>query len=101
MHSLNNIARLLGVALVGLTTSTLQRPAWGQPAPVLRAVVSADAAPEAMSQLFAELGSGERTISVPGAAWLQLQFSEVRLGPAGVLTIIDASGESQRFSQVQ
>jgi hypothetical protein len=54
-----------------------------------------------MSQLFAELGSGERTISVPGAAWLQLEFSEVRLGPAGVLTIIDTSGESQRFSQVQ
>ena len=51
--------------------------------------------------MFAELGDGERTISVPGAAWLQLQFSEVRLGPDGVLTIIDASGESQTFSQAQ
>jgi hypothetical protein len=93
---LNTIAFLLGVMLVSVTTS-----AWGQPAPALRAVVSADAAPEAMSQLFAKLGDGERKISVPGAAWLQLQFSEVRLGPDGVLTIIDASGESQTFSQAQ
>jgi Ca2+-binding RTX toxin-like protein len=96
MHHLNKIAFLLGVVLVSVTTS-----AWGQPAPALRAVVPADAAPEAMSQLFAELGDGERTISVPGAAWLQLQFSEVRLGPDGVLTIIDALGESQTFSQAQ
>jgi hypothetical protein len=54
-----------------------------------------------MSQLFAELGAGERTISVPGAAWMQLQFSRVHLGPDGVLTITDASGEFQTFSQAQ
>ena len=96
MHYLNNIVFLLGMVLVSVTT-----PAWGQPAPALRAVVSADATPEAMSQLFAELSVGERRISVPGAAWLQLQFSEVHLGPNGVLTIIDASGESQKFSQAQ
>jgi len=95
-HYLNKTIFLLGVALAGVTTS-----AWGQSAPALRAVVSADAAPEAMSQLFAKLGDGERTISVPGAAWLQLQFSEVRLGPDGVLTITDSSGESQTFSQAQ
>jgi len=47
--------------------------------------------------LFAELGAGERTISVPGAAWLQLQLSKVRLGPDGVLTITDALGESRGF----
>ncbi|MEK7760798.1 MAG: FG-GAP-like repeat-containing protein [Nitrospirota bacterium] len=95
IHYLNKIAFLLGVVvLVSVTTS-----AWGQPAPALRAVVSADAAPEAMSPLFAELSVGERMISVPGAAWLQLQFSEVRLGPNGVLTITDTSGESQTFSQ--
>ena len=93
-HYLNKIAFLLGVVvLVSVTTS-----AWGQ-APSLRAVVPANAAPEAMSPLFAELSVGERTISVPGAAWLQLQFSEVRLGPNGVLTITDSSGESQTFSQ--
>ena len=62
-HYLIKIAFLLGVMLVSVTTS-----AWGQPAPALRAVVSADAAPEAMSQLFAKLGEGKRTISVPGAA---------------------------------
>lgn len=93
---IHKIAFSLGVMLISATTS-----AWGQPAPVLRAVVQADAAPEAMSQLFAKLGIGERTISVPGAAWLQLQFSEVRLGPGGVLTITAASGDSQSFSQVQ
>ena len=96
MHYLNKIAFLLGVMLVSVTTS-----AWGEPAPALRAVVSADAAPEAMSQLFAKLGEGKRTISVPGAPWLQLQVSEVRLGKDGVLSITDASGESQTFSQAQ
>src|SRR5262245_29574170 len=96
MHYLNKIAFLLGVVLVSVTTS-----AWGQPAPALRAVVPADAAPEAMSQLFDKLGAGEKRISVPGAAWLQLQFSEVHLGPKGVLSIIDASGQSQQFSQTQ
>ncbi|MGM9489603.1 trypsin-like serine peptidase [Ideonella sp. YS5] len=96
IHCVDEFAFLLGVMLVSVTPSS-----WGQPAPALRAVVSADAAPEAMSQLFAQLGDGKRTISVPGAAWLQLQFSEVRLGPDGLLTIIDASGESQTFSQTQ
>ncbi|HTJ55660.1 MAG TPA: hypothetical protein VL380_09630, partial [Nitrosospira sp.] len=96
MHSRNKIAFSLGVVLASVLTSAL-----GQPAPALRAVVSADAAPETMSQLFAELGAGERTISVPGAAWMQLQFSRVHLGPDGVLTITDASGEFQTFSQAQ
>ncbi|HLK97072.1 MAG TPA: FG-GAP-like repeat-containing protein, partial [Hymenobacter sp.] len=40
-------------------------------------------------------------VSIPGAAWLQLQFSEVNLGPNGVLIITDASGQSQTFSQAQ
>ena len=93
---LNKVTFSLGVMLVSVTPAT-----WGQPAPALRAVVPADAAPEAMAKSFATLGSGERTISMPGAAWLQLQFSDVRLGPEGVLTIMDASGESQTFSQTQ
>jgi len=93
---MNRITFLLGVVvLISVTTS-----AWGQ-APALRAVVPADAAPEAMSQIFTKLEDGERTISIPGATWLQLQFSEVHLGPGGVLMITDSSGESQTFSQVQ
>ena len=55
-------------------------PAFAQPAPVPRAVVPADAAPEAMAGLFADLQRGERTLSIPGAAWLQLQFSDVSSG---------------------
>ena len=92
----NRIAIFLGVLLVGVTPS-----AWGQPAPILRAVVPADEAPESMSHLFPKLGAGEKTISVPGAAWLQLQFSDVRLGADGVLRITDSKGETQTFSQTQ
>jgi V8-like Glu-specific endopeptidase/ribosomal protein L27 len=76
-------------------------PALAQPAPVRRAVVPADAAPEAMSGLFADLRGGEQTISIPGAAWLQLQLSDVRLGPDGTLTITSAAGDSQSFSQAE
>ena len=95
MHCLSKLA-LLGMTLLSTNVS-----AWGQSAPALRAVVSATAAPEAMSQIFAELGDGEKIISVPGAAWLQLQFADVRIGSNGVLTITDSSGESQRFTQSQ
>jgi hypothetical protein len=63
MHYLNKIAFLLGVIIVSVTTS-----AWGQPAPALRAVVPADAAPEAMSELFAKLGAGEKKISAVNTA---------------------------------
>lgn len=76
-------------------------PAFAQPAPVRRAVVPADAAPEAMAGLFADLQGGEQAISIPGAAWLQLQFSDVQLGPDGTLTITSAAGDSQSFSQAK
>ena len=76
-------------------------PAFAQPAPIPRAVVPADAAPEAMAGLFADLRRGEQTISIPGAAWLQLQFSDVHLGPDGTLTITSAAGDSQSFSQAE
>jgi V8-like Glu-specific endopeptidase len=52
-----------------------------------------------MAGLFADLRSGVRTISIPGAAWLQLRFSDVQLGPNGRLTIASAEGDSQSFSQ--
>jgi V8-like Glu-specific endopeptidase len=74
-------------------------PAFAQPAPVRRAIVPADAAPEAMADRFANLRSGEQAISIPGAAWLQLQFSGVQLGPGGILTITSATGDRQSFSQ--
>lgn len=54
-----------------------------------------------MSGLFADLSGGEQTIDVPGAAWLQLQLAQVRLGEGGVLTITAASGDAQSFSQAQ
>lgn len=85
----------------GLILAGLAAPALAEPAPAVRAVVPADEAPEAMAKMFAKLGQGERSISVPGATWLQLQFAEVRLGPNGVLTITDASGQIQTFTQKQ
>lgn len=99
MRSFNRYACLMGAASLYLA-ATLP-PASAQPAPARRAVVPADAAPEAMSGLFADLSGGEQTIDVPGAAWLQLQLAQVRLGEGGVLTITAASGDAQSFSQAQ
>jgi len=47
---LNLLLLLLAIAQTAGATS-----AWGQPAPALRAVVSANAAPAAMSSLFGRL----------------------------------------------
>ena len=44
---------------------------------------------------------GEQAISIPGATWLQLQLSDVKLGPAGTLTITSCGGRSQSFSQAE
>lgn len=87
------------VAFLGLMLVSANAMAWGHAAPALRVVMPATAAPEAMSQLFADLGDGEKTISIPGAAWLQLQFADVKIGSDGVLTIAGSSGESQNFTQ--
>src|SRR5918996_257535 len=97
MNAFYRTPSVLGLTALLLGTSALGTLA--QPAPVPRAIVPADEAPEAMSELFTDLADGEQTIAVPGASWLQLQFSEVRLGPDGVLTITSASGDSQSFSQ--
>ena len=97
MRAVHSVTFLLAAGVLAVAPGT----AHAQPAPLPRAVVPADAAPEAMSGLFAELTTGDRTISVPGAAWLQLQFGEVDLGPNGVLTITAPSGEAQNFSQAE
>ena len=94
------LVSVLGLVVLLLSTTALGR-AEAQPAPVPRAVVPADAAPEAMAGLFADLRRGEQTISIPGAAWLQLQFSDLQLGPDGTLTITSAAGDSQSFSQAE
>ena len=94
--------RAFGIAFVTLIMAAwVPPPAFAEPAPVRRAVVPADAAPEAMADRFADLRTGEQTISIPGAAWLQLQFSDVQLGPGGTLTITSAAGDSQSFSQAE
>lgn len=97
-YPFGRIAFLFALLLSLLMASTT---AWSQPAPALRAVVPANAAPEAMAPLFGTLDAGEKRIAVPGASWLQLQFSDVQLGPKGVLTITGANGQSQSFTQTQ
>jgi V8-like Glu-specific endopeptidase len=88
---------VFSLALSGVVFSTT---AFAETAPARRAVVPADAAPEAMSPLFSKLAAGEQMIAVPGAAWLQLQLADVALGD-GSLTITSADGQSQTFSQAQ
>lgn len=97
MKDLAHFYKIAGVALISLAMQ-----AWGQSEhAALRAVVTADTAPASISSLFGKLEVGEKKVSVPGATWLQLQFSETNLGSEGVLTITDSSGESQTFSQAQ
>ena len=83
-----------------LSTVAMDR-AQAQPAPVPRAVVPADAAPEAMSDLYSQLQPGDNPISIEGAQWLQLKFAGFELGPTGALTITDQTGQSQTFTQEQ
>jgi V8-like Glu-specific endopeptidase len=85
---------------LALSGAVFATAALAETAPARRAVVPADAAPEAMSSLFTDLAAGEQTIAVPGAAWLQLQLADVALGE-GSLTITGADGQSQTFSQQQ
>lgn len=49
---LRRIAWKLGLLLVAATPAV-----WGQPVPALRAVVSAEGAPGAMSALFTQMGA--------------------------------------------
>ena len=84
------------VALLALTAVQELR---AQPAPVARAVVSADMAPETMSSMFVNLKSGDHIFQLEGAQWLQLRFSEFRLGDG--LLKISSSFDEQSFTQRQ
>jgi len=76
--------------------------ALAQTAPVPHAVVPAQTAPEALSGIFSELGSGsEQVVEIAGAEWLQLQFADYHLGPKGTLTITGVDGDTQIFDQEQ
>lgn len=83
-----------------LSLGVIQKVHGSEPAPIPRAVVPAAAAPEAMSSMFESLESGDRTIRIAGAQWLQVQFSEYSLGEGGELTIRSAEDE-QTFTQAQ
>ena len=83
-----------------LVLTTLVTAVLAQPAPIPRAVVPADAAPEALAPLFRELGQGESSVSIEGAVWLQLKFDDFQL-EGGTLTISDEQGQSQTFTQSQ
>lgn len=82
------LAALMGAAAIAQT------------APVARAVISAEAAPEAVAPTFEPLAAGETEISLPGADWLQLRFATVDLG-GGTLRITGSDGTSQSFTQAQ
>jgi hypothetical protein len=73
--------------------------AHAQPAPIPHIVLPADAAPESMAATYSGLQPGDNPIRIAGAEWLQLQFGSFALGPYGELTISDAKGQKQTFSQ--
>jgi ribosomal protein L27 len=54
-----------------------------------------------MASLYTELEPGEKTVSIEGAKWLQVRFAGFQLGAYGLLTITDAAGQSQTFTQKQ
>ncbi len=89
---------ILPLAAMVLAVSAVQA-IQAQPAPISRAVVSEEAPPEKMASFFTALESGDRSIPIPGAQWLQLRFSEFRLGD-GRLRVRSAVDE-QIFTQDQ
>jgi Trypsin-like peptidase domain/FG-GAP-like repeat len=91
---------VLAMMALLLSTTAVGR-AEAQPAPIPRAVVPADAAPEAMSDLYTPLEPGEKTISIEGAEWLQIKFADFDLGTDGVLEISTETDQSQTFTQDQ
>ena len=89
---------ILPLAATVLAMSAVQE-IQAQPAPIPRVVVSEERAPERMTSMFAALESGDRAIQIEGAQWLQLQFSDFRLGD-GQLRVRSAVDE-QTFTQDQ
>src|SRR4051812_46850585 len=71
-------SQLLAVAVTSSALLGLPPPqALAQPAPIPRAVITAQDPPEAARRFFeAPSGQAAREVHVPGAAWLQLRFAE-------------------------
>ncbi|QNI71046.1 serine protease [Cyanobium sp. NS01] len=70
--------------------------------PTPRLEITSEFAPASLSQLFSAMQSGNRKqISLPGATWIQLQFSKPQLGVDDYLQIEDSTGEIIRLSDSQ
>ncbi|MEX0365897.1 MAG: serine protease [Ruegeria sp.] len=92
--------RITPIRICLLSALLATSPAYlsAQPAPAARAEVPAETAPERMLDVFTELKEGDTEFSIPGARWLQLQFTGYNLGEAGKLSV--RSNETQQdFSQ--
>ncbi len=103
-HSIVSLSKLylgrlfLALFLCGVVPEGLL----AQTAPVPRAVVPAESAPEALSSVFSALSAGnDQVIKIEGAQWLQLQFGDYNLGATGKLTITGPTGDVQTFNQQQ
>ena len=100
MLAIDRRLAVLAMTTLLLSTTAADR-AQAQPAPIPRAVVPGNAAPEAMSRLYSPLEPGDNTISIEGAEWLQLKFADFQLGTDGTLTVSSEAGESQTFTEDQ
>ena len=98
MTAITKRTTIVTLAAMVLALSAVQEMR-AQPAPIARAVVPANAAPEGMRSMFARLDSGDHVIQIVGAQWLQLLFSEFQLGD-GQLKVSSAVDE-QTFTQDQ
>ena len=98
MAAITKRTTMLTLAAAALVLSAVQEIR-AQPAPIARAVVSAEVAPEGMTSMFARLQSGEHVIRIEGAQWLQLQFSEFRLGEGQLK--VSSPVDAQTFAQAQ
>ena len=98
MTAITRRTAILTFAATALVLSAAQEIR-GQPAPIARAIVSAETAPESMRSMFAGLQSGDHVIRIEGAQWLQLQFSEFRLGEGQLK--VSSPDDAQTFAQAQ
>jgi len=83
-------------ALTACFVGFLTLPAFGQAAPTLRAEISANETPAAIKYAYDELSLGVKSITIPGAEWLQLDFDEKEIGQFDRLHIISPSDESSQ-----
>ncbi len=80
--------------LIVIASAILPAFAIAEIAPAARAEVSADAAPEALQPIFEKLKIGKNEVSIPGAQWLQLSFTNFELGEQGKITV--SAGDSHQ-----